>query len=198
MSRRALIAIALVAATADARADNWDATYAFGANVEAIGGEAYSGVMMQIQVWRRLTSRLSLSATAELASAKRDEIEGGVVRGLAGVDLELVRGRPMLVVPALIASVGSGTETIAWDRGTLTRPMSYLGVEYRSSLAIEPGGFLRNLSSFGFRFGVRGHVAPGVAHATVAKLCSACSMEDAPDRGLDLGFVGYMGFVFGR
>jgi len=197
MSRRALIAIVLVAATADARADTWEATYGFGGNVETIGGDAYSGVVIQIQLWRRLTSRVSVSATAELASAKRDDIEGGVVRGLAGVDIDVVRRRRSFV-PWLTASVGSGTETIAWDRGTLTRPMSYLGVEYRTSFDVEPGGFLRNLTSFGFRFGVRGHVTPGVSHTTVAKLCSACSMEDAPDRGLDLGFVGYMGLVFGR
>jgi hypothetical protein len=100
--------------------------------------------------------------------------------------------------PALVANIGCGTETVAWDRGTLTRPASYLGAEYRASFVLGNSGFIRNLSRIGFRFGVRGQIAPGVADTTIAKLCTACEAMDAPKRGIDLGLAIYMGLIFGR
>lgn len=204
MSRRALIALALLSASvahADNREARWDATYAFGANLETIGGDFYSGMLMQIQLGRRLTPELAVAASAELASAMREDdgvtIEGAIVRGLVGVDLYLLSAEGMFT-PALVASIGCGTETVMWDRGTLTRPTSYLGAEYRASFELGDSGFLRNLSHIGFRFGVRGQVSPGVADPTVAKLCTDCKPMDAPDRGLDLGVAIYMGLIFGR
>ena len=204
MSRRALIAIALLSsvAHADEPEARWDATDAFGGTLEQNGGDFYSGTLLQIQLGRRITQRIAVSASAELASAVHEidgeaDIEGAIVRGLVGVDLYL-RTTDGFCQPALVASVGSGSETIAWDRGTLTRPMSYVGAEYRANVVLGNSGFIRNLSRMGFRFGVRGHIAPGVADTTVAKLCTACEAMNEPKRGVDLGVAIYMGLIFGR
>jgi len=196
MSRRALIGILLLASTAHAES-KWDAAYAYGANLETIGGDGYAGMLLQIQVARRVTSRIAIAGTAELATAASGDIEGGVARGLAGVDFRLL-GTQRDFTPTLVASVGTGTETIAWDRGTLTRGLSYAGIEYRMAFQVGTSGFFRNLETFGFRFGVRAHVAPGPTGERVAKLCTACEQMDPPDRGIDVGVAIYMGLIFGR
>jgi hypothetical protein len=201
MSHRALAIVALLASTAHADDARWDATYAFGANLQTIGGDFYTGMLLQFQLGRRITQRIAVSASAELASALRDsgdtQIQGAIVRGLAGVDLYLLAAKGMFQ-PALVATIGCGSETVAWDRGTLTRPTSYVGAEYRGSFALGDSGMIRNLSRIGFRFGVRGQVSPGVAETTIAKLCTACEGMDAPKRGVELGVAIYMGLIFGR
>lgn len=200
MSPRALIAAAVVlAAPAAARAEVWDAAYGFGANAETIGGDGYGGALLHAHVGRRLVPRIAVTVTAELASATSGDIEGGILRGLVGFDAHVIApGRDM--VPNLIVALGGGRELIAWDRGTLTRGLAYLGVEYRASFRVDRGGMFRNFESLGFRFGVRGQVSPGVAPATVAKLCTAC-MDRAAEpagRGFDAGVAFYMGLLFGR
>jgi hypothetical protein len=199
MLARALIALLLVAQVV--RADTWDAAYAYGANLETIGGDGYAGMLLHVKVARRITRRIALGGTLEFASAASGDgmdgdIEGGIVRGLAGVDFHLLASQEAFM-PNLVAQVGTGTETIMWDRGTLTRALSYAGIEYRSSFQIDKGGFLRGLDSFGFHFGVRVHVAPGPTSTRIAKLCTSCDPEE-PDRGVDVGLAIYMGLLFGR
>jgi hypothetical protein len=199
MLARALIASVLVTATA--HAEDWDAAYAFGANLETVGGDGYAGMLLHVNVARRLTRRIALGGTLEFASATSGdgtdgEIEGGVVRGLAGVDFHLLASQEAFV-PNLVASIGTGTETIMWDRGTLTRALSYVGFEYRTSFHIAKGGFVRGLDTLGFHLGVRAHVAPGPTSTRIAKLCTSCDPEE-PDRGIDVGLAIYMGLLFGR
>jgi hypothetical protein len=199
MFARTLIALLLVAQAA--RADNWNAAYAYGANLQTIGGDGYAGMLLHVNVARTITRRLALGGTLEFASAASGdgmdgEIEGGIVRGLAGVDVHLLASREAFM-PNLVAQVGTGTETIMWDRGTLTRALGYAGIEYRSSFHIDKGGFLRGLDSFGFHVGVRAQVAPGPTSTRIAKLCTSCDPEE-PDRGIDLGLAIYMGLLLGR
>ena len=193
MLPRALILL-LVAGTA--HADSWDAAYAYGANLETIGGDGYAGVVLHVNVMRRISPRIGLGGTLEFASASSGDIEGGIVRGLAGVDYHVLASKESFM-PNLVAQVGAGSETIMWDRGTLTRALGYVGFEYRTSFRIEKGGFLRGLDSMGFHLGVRGHVAPGPTSARIAKLCTSCDPME-PDRGIDVGLAIYMGLLFGR
>lgn len=198
MLRRALTVLAL---GATAHADDWHAAYAYGANLETIGGDGYAGMLLHANVARRLTERIALGVTLEFASASsgdgvEGDIEGGVVRGLAGVDFHVLASKGAFV-PNLVAQVGTGSETIMWDRGTLTRALSYAGIEYRTSFRIEKGGFLRGLDTFGFHVGVRAHVAPGPTSTRIAKLCTSCDPME-PDRGIDVGLALYMGLLLGR
>jgi hypothetical protein len=195
VSRRALIVIALLATTA--HAERWRASYAYGGDVETIGGDGYAGGMLQIQVSRSLMYRLSASLTAELASVSSEGIEGAIARALVGVDYQIVRGAGMFAAD-LYAIGGSGAETIMWDRGTLTRPMSYAGAEVRTRFTLGHSDFFRNITSLGFRFGVRAHVAPGTSSENVAKLCTACTQMEPADPTIDVGVAIYMGLVFGR
>ncbi len=197
MSSRALIALAIVLVAGDARADGWDAAYAFGASIETIGGDLYTGTLVQVDVARRVTHRVAISGIAELASATDDAKQGGIVRGLVGLDLHVVES-DRAFMPNVVASLGTGTETVMWDRGTLTRSLSYVAVEYRAGFSLDDSDFIRGLDSLAFRFGIRGQLAPGVAGSTVVALCSACEPMRPPGRTVDVGLGIYMGLVFGR
>ena len=196
MARRALMLLVLLASTA--HADNWDADLAFGGSFQWIGGTYYSGPLVQIQVGRRVLPRLALTATGELAGAfdSRD-VKGGVMRGFGGLEIYVVGAAGREFYPNVLALIGTGTETVAWDRGTLTRSTSYLGLEYRYGFSLSHSDFFRAIDSMSWRFGIRAQFAPGVEHDTIAKLCTACEATPAP-RGIDAGFAFYMGLVFGR
>jgi hypothetical protein len=198
MSYRALIFVALLAGTA--HAENWEAAYGLGGGGEAIGGDFYGGGIVHAHVERRVIDRLAVSITGELAGAadyNTPTRRAGIYRGLAGVDIT-VFAREGTFMPRIMTSIGTGTETIMWDRGTLTRSTSYVAVEYRSGFSLKDSDFFRGIDSMAFRFGVRGQVAPGVSGTTVAKLCTACEAMEPADPAVDFGFAFYMGLVFGR
>ena len=195
MSLRALVAIA--ALTGTARAEGWDAGIGFGGGGEAIGGSFYGGAIVQGQVARHIVPRLAVSLIGELAGADDSERRAGVYRGLVGVDIAVFRERENFS-PNLIASMGTGAETIMWDRGTLTRATSYIALEYRLGFSLSDSDFFRGIERMSWRFGVRGQVSPGVAETTVAKLCTACMSTTPEDPAVDFGFAVYMGLVFGR
>jgi hypothetical protein len=188
----------ILALASPADASPWEGSFGFGGGGETIAGDGYLGVVLHFGVAREVLPRVSAAVTFELAGQSDDEIEGAAIRALGGLDFTLLRGDSSGFEPSLVAIAGAGSETMMWDRGTLTRSMSYLGAEYRMRIPVGESEFFRNISTFGWRFGVRAHLAPGVASSTVAKLCTACEAMEPADPGLDFGLAIYMGLLFGR
>jgi hypothetical protein len=178
----------------------WDLGFAFAGGAAVIGDQTFGQFGLRVHLARRIGDRNLLVMMGELLATNRGSGEalviGETVRGLVGLDRRLGRVRDF-PIPEVFGAAGIGGELTAWDRGTVTRPLVYVGVDARQGFDMPPDRPLRGVRRFAMRYGVRVQAARDVPPMTLARACSGCSPA-TPDRSLDIAVIGYYGIDFGR